>query len=246
MELTGRTALVTGSSRGIGRAIAIRLAREGAAVAVNYLGRAAQAAEVVELIENSGGKAASFQADVSDYVQVEAMVGQVARTLGPIDVLVNNAMIHRGRAVHKLPLEDWDIVIKSSLYGTFHCCRAVVPSMIERKWGRIINISSPVGLQGYPGDSAYAAAKAGQLGLTKSVARELAPHGVTVNAVMPGFVLTETTQHLSPKNIELFKAGIPLGRLCTGEDVAETVNFLAAKGDYVTGSFHYVDGGLGM
>ena len=174
------------------------------------------------------------------------MVGRIAERLGPIDVLVNNAMIHRGRVIHKLAPEDWDLVIKSSLYGTYNCCRAVIPSMIERKWGRIVNISSPIALQGYPGDSAYAAAKAGQLGLTKSVAREVAAHGVTVNAVMPGFVLTETTKALSPKNIEMIKMSVPLGRLCTGEDVAETVNFLATRGEYVTGSFYHVDGGLGM
>ena len=246
MDLTGRTALVTGSSRGIGRAIAIRLAEEGAAMVVNYRSREKDAAEVVKIIESKGGRAIAVRADVSQYDQVEAMIRTAAENLGPIEVLVNNAMVHRGRKVHKLPLEDWDIVIKSSLYGSFYCCRAVIPSMIERKWGRIINISSGVGLYGFPGDAAYGSAKAGQLGLTKSVAREVAPYGITVNAVMPGFVLTETTQALSPKNIEALKMSVPLGRLCTGEDVAEMVTFLAAKGEHITGSIHHVDGGMVM
>jgi len=246
MSLDGRTALVTGSSRGIGRAIAIRLAQEGAAVAVNFVSRGTEAEAVVARIRETGGRAAAFRADVTDYGQVEAMVRDVAERLGAVDVLVNNAMVHRGRKVHKLPLEDWDLVIRSSLYGTFHCTRAVLPGMIERKWGRIINISSGVAEHGFPGDAAYGSAKAGQLGFTKSVAREAAPHGITVNAVMPGFVLTETTRALSPKNIRAIEESIPLGRLCTGEDVAEMVTFLASKGEHITGSVHHVDGGIGI
>ncbi|MFH1090770.1 MAG: 3-oxoacyl-ACP reductase family protein [Pseudomonadota bacterium] len=246
MDLKGKTALVTGSSRGIGRAIAIRLAREGANVAVNYLSRDKEAAEVVSIIEEAGPKAMAFRADVADYEAVAAMVRETEEKLGPIGVLVNNATIHRGRKVHKLPLEDWDMVIKSALYGAFHCCRAVVPSMLAGNWGRIINISSTVGERGYPGDCAYAAAKAGLIGFTKSLAREVAPHGITVNAVMPGFVLTEMTMNLSPQNFEFLKQSIPLGRLCEADDVAEMAAFLASKGDYITGSVHHVDGGMGM
>ena len=246
MALEGRTALVTGSSRGIGRAIAVRLAEEGAKVVVNYRSRDKEASDAVGEIQERGGKALACRADVSSFEQVDAMVKQAARALGPVDILVNNATIHRGRKVEKLPLEDWDLVIKSCLYGAFHCTRCVVPSMKERKWGRIVNISSTVGERGYPGDSAYGAAKAGIVGFTKSLARELARDGITVNAVMPGFVLTEMTRSLSPDNIELIKASIPMGKLCEPEDVAEVVTFLASKGHNITGSVHHVDGGIGI
>lgn len=246
MELEERTALVTGSSRGIGRAIALRLAEEGARVIVNFRTREREGLEVVSRIREKGGSAIACQADVSDYGQVEAMVRKAADTLGPVDILVNNATIHRGRKIEKLPLDDWDLVIRSCLYGAFHCARCVVPSMKERKWGRIINISSTVGERGFPGDTAYGAAKAGLIGFTKSLARELAPHGITVTAVMPGFVLTEMTQALAPANIDLLKASIPLGKLCEPEDVAEMVAFLASKGHHITGSVHHVDGGIGI
>ncbi len=246
MELAGRTALVTGSSRGIGRAIALRLAEEGARVIVNYRTREAEALETVSRIRQKGGSAMACRADVSDYAQVEAMVRQAADAFGPVDILVNNATIHRGRKIEKLPLEDWDLVIRSCLYGAFHCARCVVPSMKERRWGRIINISSTVGERGFPGDTAYGAAKAGIVGFTKSLARELAPHGITVTAVMPGFVLTEMTRALAPANIDLLKASIPLGRPCEPEDVAEVVAFLASRGSYITGSIHHVDGGIGI
>ena len=246
MELDGRTALVTGSSRGIGRAIAIRLAEAGAKVAVNYRVREKEASEVVAIIDAKGGRALACRADVSRYDEVAAMVEDVKRELGPIDILVNNATIHRGRKVEKLPLEDWDLVIKSCLYGAFHCTRCVVPSMKERGWGRIVNISSGVGERGYPGDTAYGAAKAGLLGFTKSLSRELAPYRITVNAVMPGFVLTEMTGSLTSENIELIRQSIPLGKLCEPEDVAEMVAFLVAKGSNVTGSIHHVDGGLAI
>ena len=246
MGLEGKTALVTGSSRGIGRAIAVRLGEEGANVIVNFRSRDKEASEVVAQIRALGRKAVSCRADVSRFEEVDAMVREATAALGPIDVLVNNATIHRGRRVEKLPLEDWDLVIRSCLYGAFHCTRCVVPSMKERKWGRIVNISSSVGERGYPGDSAYGAAKAGLLGFTKSLARELARDGVTVTAVIPGFVLTEMTGSLSPQNIELIKAGIPLGKLCQPEDVAEVVAFLVAKGHNITGSIHHVDGGISI
>ena len=246
MGLEGRTALVTGSSRGIGRAIALRLAGEGANVIVNFRSREQEAQEVVSQVQEKGGKAIACRADVSRFEEVDAMVQEATRSVGPIDILVNNATIHRGRKIEKLPLEDWDLVIKSCLYGAFHCTRCVVTSMKERKWGRIINISSSVGERGYPGDSAYGAAKAGILGFTKSLARELARHGVTVTAVIPGFVLTEMTKSLSADNIALIKASIPVGELCEPEDVAEVVAFLASKGHNITGSIHHVDGGIGI
>lgn len=246
MELEGRTALVSGSSRGIGRAIALRLADEGANVIVNYRSRAKEAAEVVSQIEAKGRKGLACRADVSRFEEVDAMVKEAAGILGPVDILVNNATIHRGRKVEKLPLEDWDLVIKSCLYGAFHCTRCVVPLMKERKWGRIVNISSSVGERGYPGDSAYGAAKAGILGFMKSLARELARDGITVTAVIPGFVLTEMTGSLSPANLELIKASIPLGKVCEPEDVAEVVAFLVSKGHNITGSIHHVDGGISL
>jgi len=244
VNLSDKTALVTGASRGIGRAIALRLAEEGVNVVVNFKAREKEASEVVSLIKAKGRNALSCQADVSSYDEVKDMVQEAAEKLGPIDILVNNATVHRGGKVHKLPLADWDTVLKSCLYGAFHCCRCVVPSMLERKWGRIVNISSPVAEHGYPGDCAYGAAKAGLLGLTKSLARELGPHGITINAVMPGFVLTEMTLALTKENIESLKRSISLRRLCEAEDIAEMVTYLVSKGDYITGSIHYVDGGM--
>jgi 3-oxoacyl-[acyl-carrier protein] reductase len=244
--MKGKTALVTGSSRGIGRAIALRLADEEMKIIVNYRHREKEAKEVVDLIEKKGGLAVAIQADVSNIKEVEMMILKARELFGPIEVLVNNATIHRGGRVHKLSPEDWDIVIRSCLYGAYNCCHLVVPDMIQKGWGRIVNISSTVGERGYPGDAAYGAAKAGLIGFTKSLARELAPMGITVNAVMPGFVLTEMTQALTPKNIEGIKASIPLGRLCKPEEVAEMVAFIICKGDHITGSIHHVDGGIGI
>jgi 3-oxoacyl-[acyl-carrier protein] reductase len=246
MESSGRLALVTGASRGIGRAIALALAENGADVAVNYVSREKEAHEVVSLIEQAGRRAFAAKADVSDDDAVKRMVEEIREQAGPVDVLVNNATVHRGGRVHKLSGGDWDTVLKSCLYGAFHCCRHIVPAMIEKQWGRIVNISSTVGERGYPGDCAYGAAKAGLLGFTKSLAREVARSGITVNAVMPGFVLTEMTSALSEKNIEALKNSIPLGRLCRPEDVAEMVAHLVFKGDHITGSIHHVDGGLGI
>jgi 3-oxoacyl-[acyl-carrier protein] reductase len=245
-DLNGKTALVTGSSRGIGRAIALRLADEGLNIIVNYRTRQQEASEVAALIQKKGGRAMAIQADVSILEEAENMVRKGREAFGPIEVLVNNATIHRGSKIHKLSPADWDLVIRSCLYGAFHCCHLIVPNMIERGWGRIVNISSTVGERGYPGDAAYAAAKAGLIGFTKSLARELAQQGITVNAVMPGFVLTEMTGTLTAKNIEAIKASIPLGRTCEPEEVAEMVSFLICKGDHITGSVHHVDGGIGI
>lgn len=246
MELQGKTALVTGASRGIGRAIALRLAGEGARIIVNYRTRVAEAEEVVGMIAAAGGEAMACGADVSVLDQVEEMVRKAGDAFGPIEVLVNNATIHRGRKVHKLPPADWDVVIKSCLYGAYNCCHTVVPGMIARGWGRIVNISSSVGERGYPGDGAYAAAKAGIIGFTKSLARELAADGIRVTAVIPGYVITEMTNALAAGNLDLIRASIPVGRECPPEAVAELVAFLVCHGDHITGSVHHADGGIGI
>ncbi len=246
MDVRGKTALITGSSRGIGKAFALRLAEEGMNILVNYHSRKKDAEEVVSLIQMKGARAIAIAADVSNYSEVERMVGQGREMFGKIEVLINNAAVHRGAKIHKLAPEDWDVVVRSSLYGAYNCCHLVVPDMIDKGWGRIVNIASPVGLRGYPGDGAYAAAKAGLIGLTKSMARELGLNGITVNAVNPGFVVTEMVQTLSSSNIENIKANIPMGRACEAAEVAEVAAFLVCRGDHVTGSVYSVDGGIGI
>jgi 3-oxoacyl-[acyl-carrier protein] reductase len=246
MSLSTKTALVTGSSRGIGRAIAHRLAMEGYDVVINYKNNKNQALEVVSLIKKEGVKALAVQADLADYNSVAKLVKKAETQLGPIGVLINNATTYKAGKVNKLPIEDWDLVLKSCLNGAFYCCRCVVPSMLKIGWGRIINISSTVGEHGFAGDTAYGTAKAGLLGFTKSLAKELAPYNINVNVVMPGFVITDMTKNLSEKSIELLKRTIPLGRPCNVKDISEMVIYLVSSGDYITGSIFHVDGGVGM
>ena len=246
MNLDGKVALVTGASRGIGRAIALDLAAHGAHLAVNYVSRRDAADEVCQAIQAQGPNALPVQADVAVAEDVKRMVTQCLDHFGQIDILVNNATLHRGRLVHKLPEADWDAVIDSCLKGAYHCCQHLVPHMTERGSGRIINISSAVGVVGWAGDTAYSAAKAGLIGFTRSLAKEVAPHGITANAVVPGYVRTDMTAALTPKNIDNMLALIPLGRAGEPEDVAEIVTFLAAAGAYVTGAAYMVDGGLSL
>lgn len=243
-----KIALVTGSARGIGRAIALDLASQGADIVVNYRSRADAAEEVAAKIKDMGRQALVVEADVADENQVKAMVDRALEELGPIDILVNNAALHRGGRVQNIAPEEWDLVVKVALRGAFNCCRHTVPLMVERRWGRIINISSIGGLHGYPGDTAYGSAKAGLIGFTKSLAKEVATRGITANAVVPGFLHTDMTA-------PLFKTGerlrreierIPMGRPGEPHEVAEVVSFLAFKGSYVTGAVILVDGGMGM
>lgn len=246
MKLQGKVALITGASRGIGRAIALALAAEGARIAVNYVHRAAAADAVQATISAQGQEALAVQADVALAAEVERMVTQVLNRFGRLDILVNNATIHRGRLVHKLPEADWDAVIDSCLKGAYHCCQHVVPHMTAQRSGRIINISSAVGLIGWPGDTAYGAAKAGLIGFTRSLAKEVARYGITANVVVPGYIRTDMTSALTPKNIDSMLSLIPLGRGGEPEDVAEVVTFLAAQGSYVTGAVYVVDGGMSL
>lgn len=243
-----RVALVTGSARGIGRAVAIDLARQGANLIVNYRTRRDSAEEVAGIIREMGSEAMLAKADVAMEEEVKAMIGRSAEHFGGIDILVNNAAIHRGGRVQKLSTEDWDLVMNSIMKGTFNCCRYVVPLMVEKKWGRIINISSVAGLHGYPGDTAYGSAKAGLIGFTKSLAKETATKGITANVVIPGYLQTDMTSVLFDTEEKIRSAiqGIPMGRPGRPEEIAELVSFLAFKGSYITGEVIRVDGGMGM
>lgn len=245
--LQGKVALVTGASRGIGRAIALELARQGAKVAVNYAGSEAKANEVVEEIKNMGGEAFAIQADVSDAKAVEQMVKAVLERFERIDILVNNAGITRDNLLMRMKEEEWDDVININLKGVFNCTKAVARPMMKQRYGRIVNIASIVGVMGNPGQANYVAAKAGVIGLTKTAARELASRNITVNAVAPGFITTDMTERLSEEiKAEMLKQ-IPLARFGEPEDVAKVVSFLVSDAaSYMTGQTLHVDGGMVM
>lgn len=252
MNADRRIALVTGASRGIGAAIALRLAEDGHDVAINYVedparDNAAEADALAEEIRDLGVEALCVAADVTDREAVADMVGYVAARLGSVDVLVNNAGITRDRTLRKLPPEDWDRVLAVNLTGAFNCAQAVVEGMTERGWGRIVNVSSVVALTGNFGQANYAASKAGLLGLTKSLAREVARKGVTVNAVAPGFIATEMTAAMPPDVLARVIESIPLGEMGSAEDVANAVAFLASdEARYITGHVLSVNGGWYM
>ena len=247
MLLDGKTALVTGASRGIGRAIALRLAAEGASVAINYAGNTAKAEETKAAIEAAGGKAALFQADVSDSAQVEQMVAAVTEAFGTIDILVNNAGITRDGLLMRMKEEDWDAVLTTNLKGVFNCTKAVLRTMMKQKSGRIVNMASVVGEMGNAGQANYAAAKAGVIGFTKATAKEVASRGITVNAVAPGFIATDMTKVLDETVQNQMLMAIPLGRQGQPEDVANAVSFLASEeAAYITGQVLNVDGGMVM
>lgn len=245
--LKDKVALVTGASRGIGRAIALSLAEAGADVVINYSGNEAKANEVAAEIEKMGRRALAIRANVAEFAQVEQMVEQVLSHYGKLDILVNNAGITRDNLIMRMKEEDWDLVIDTNLKGVFNCIKAVTRPMMKQRSGRIINISSVVGVMGNAGQANYVAAKAGVIGLTKSMAKELASRGITVNAVAPGFIETDMTDVLGENVREELMKLIPLSRLGKPEDVAHLVRFLASSGaDYITGQVIHVDGGMAM
>ncbi|WP_322816480.1 3-oxoacyl-[acyl-carrier-protein] reductase [Chloroflexus sp.] len=247
LDLSGRVAIVTGGSRGIGRATAERLAGSGAAVVVNYRGNAAAAEATVAAITAAGGTAIVVQGDVSQPADVEQMVKTTLERFGRIDILVNNAGITRDTLLLRMKESDFDEVIATNLRGVFLCTRAVLRPMTKQRFGRIINITSVVGLTGNVGQANYAAAKAGILGFTKSTAREMASRGITVNAIAPGFIETEMTEALNEEARKAILATIPLGRFGQPAEVAGLVCFLASDaGAYISGQTLTIDGGMVM
>lgn len=245
--MTAQVALVTGASRGIGKAIAMQLAHDGFAVAVNYASSAEKAEAVVEAIIADGGQAMSIQADVSDSEAVTAMFASVESQLGAVSVLVNNAGVTDDGLVMRMSVDQWDNVLGTNLRSTFLCTKAALRSMLRARTGRVINISSVSGISGNPGQANYAASKAGVIGFTKSVAKEVGSRGITVNAVAPGFIQTDMTADLADNLLEEVTKQIALARLGDAEEVAFMVGYLASeRASYITGQTIVVDGGLAL
>lgn len=244
--LDGQVALVTGASRGIGAVVAQRLAQDGAKVAVNYQASAAAAAEVVAAIAAAGGDAAAFPADVSQEAAAQALVQQTLEQWGRLDILVNNAGITRDRLLLRMTPQDWDEVLQVNLRGAFLCTKYVMPHLIRRRRGRVVNMSSVVGLSGNPGQANYAAAKAGLIGFTKAVAREVASRNITVNALTPGFIdAGGMVEQLTAEARQQVLARIPMARFGSADDVAAAVAFLCGPGaGYITGQTLTIDGGM--
>jgi len=246
MSLEGKVAIVTGGAQGIGRAIAETLARDGADIVVADLDPG-RSQEAVEAIKKLGRRALNCKVNVADATDVKAMVEQTVKDLGRLDILVNNAGITRDGLLVRMKEEDWHLVLQVNLYGTFHCTKAVLPTMAKQRFGRIVNIASIVGVMGNAGQANYAASKAAVIGFTKTVAREYASRQVTVNAVAPGFIDTAMTQTLPPEVKETLQKQIPLGRLGLPSDIAAAVRFLASEeASYITGHVLHVNGGMLM
>ena len=242
-----KSALVTGASRGIGRSIALQLAEEGYNVAVNYAGSKEKAEAVVEEIKAKGVDSFAIQANVADADEVKAMIKEVVSQFGSLDVLVNNAGITRDNLLMRMKEQEWDDVIDTNLKGVFNCIQIATPQMLRQRSGAIINLSSVVGAVGNPGQANYVATKAGVIGLTKSAARELSSRGITVNAVAPGFIVSDMTDALSDELKEQMLTQIPLARFGQDTDIANTVAFLASdKAKYITGQTIHVNGGMYM
>ena len=246
MGLQGRTALITGGGRGIGRATAVRLAREGARVAINYKGNAAAAEEAKGLVEKAGGTATLIQGDVSVDAEAEEVVkAALAFGDGRLDILVNNAGITRDNLLVRMSSEDWDAVVDLNLRGAFLVTKAAMRPMMKQRSGRIVNVSSVAGVAGNMGQANYAAAKAGLIGFTKTIAREMATRNITANAVAPGFIPTDLTRDLLARMEQTILPQIPLGRFGTVEDVANAIAFLVSdEASYITGQVLVVDGGM--
>ncbi|WP_096199328.1 3-oxoacyl-[acyl-carrier-protein] reductase [Bacillus sp. FJAT-45350] len=245
--LKGKSALVTGASRGIGRATAIELGKQGANVAVNYSGSKEKAEEVVAELKGMGVEAFAIQADVADSESVQGMIKEVIGTFGSLDILVNNAGITRDNLIMRMKEEDWDAVINTNLKGVFNCSKAVTRQMMKQRSGRIINVASVVAVMGNAGQANYVAAKAGVIGLTKSMARELANRNITVNAIAPGFIETDMTDSLTDEIKGEMLKQVPLAKLGQPEQIASVIRFLASDdSSYMTGQTLHVDGGMVM
>jgi 3-oxoacyl-[acyl-carrier protein] reductase len=244
MKLERKVAVVTGGSRGIGRAICLSFAEEGAHVVVNYHQNSSAAADVVSQIKSSGRDAIAIQADVKAYGEVARMVESAIEHFGNIDILVNNAGHVKPRAFLKSTKEDWREMIDTHLNGTFNCCHLVLPLMIKQNFGRVINISSGIAVTGYYGYASYCAAKAGIIALSKTLVKEYASKGIYVNVVAPGFVPTELQDSITPARMSQLEGSVPMGRLGTVDEIAEVVTFLAHGGAYINGQVIHVNGGL--
>jgi 3-oxoacyl-[acyl-carrier protein] reductase len=247
IDLSGRTALVTGASRGIGRATAIKLGAAGAKVAVNYNSSEGPAREVVDAITSEGGEALAIKADVSKAEEVDGMISSLVKDWGHVDILVNNAGITRDNLLMRMTEEEWNAVLETNLRSAFYCTKAIMRPMLRNRWGRIISLSSIVGAQGNLGQANYAAAKAGLMAFTKSVAREVASRNITANAIAPGFIETDITAVLPQEVKDAMLKAIPAERYGAPDDIANVVLFLASDlAAYITGQVIHVNGGMAM